>query len=112
VSVEITIWFFLSSGLFLGWSLGANNAVTMFGTAVTSKMVKLRTAGIIAGIFVVIGSLISGAGTTNTLTSLGGINAIAGSFTVALSVGLSLTWMTRAKLPVSASQAVVGAIIG
>lgn len=112
MSVEITIWFFLSSGLFLGWSLGANNAVTMFGTAVTSKMVKLRTAGIIAGIFVVIGSLISGAGTTNTLTSLGGINAIAGSFTVALSVGLSLTWMTRAKLPVSASQAVVGAIIG
>lgn len=110
--MDISIWFFISSGLFLGWSLGANNAVSLFGTAVTSKMIKFRTAAIIGGIFVVLGSFISGAGTTNTLASLGGVNAIAGSFTVALAVAISITWMTKAKLPVSTSQAVVGAIIG
>jgi PiT family inorganic phosphate transporter len=110
--LDISVWFFISSGLFLGWSLGANNAVSLFGTAVTSKMIKFRTAAIISGIFVVLGSFISGAGTTSTLTDLGGINAIAGSFTVALSVAISVTWMTRASLPVSTSQAVVGAIIG
>jgi inorganic phosphate transporter, PiT family len=110
--LDISVWFFISSGLFLGWSLGANNAVSLFGTAVTSKMVKFKTAAIISGIFVILGSFISGAGTTNTLTNLGGINAIAGSFTVALAVGISITWMTRASLPVSTSQAVVGAIIG
>ena len=27
------IWFFLLSGLFLGWSLGANDAANVFGTA-------------------------------------------------------------------------------
>ncbi len=110
--MDISVWFFISSGLFLGWSLGANNAVSLFGTAVTSKMIKFRTAAIISGIFVVLGSFISGAGTTTTLTDLGGINAIAGSFTVALAVAISVTWMTRASLPVSTSQAVVGAIIG
>ena len=110
--MDISVWFFISSGLFLGWSLGANNAVSLFGTAVSSKMIKFRTAAIIGGIFVVLGSFISGAGTTSTLTDLGGINAIAGSFTVAFAVAISVTWMTRASLPVSTSQAVVGAIIG
>ena len=110
--MDISVWFFISSGLFLGWSLGANNAVSLFGTAVTSKMIKFKTAAIIAGIFVILGAFISGAGTTNTLSNLGGVNAIAGSFTVALAVGISITWMTKASLPVSTSQAVVGAIIG
>jgi inorganic phosphate transporter, PiT family len=109
---DVSIWFFISSGLFLGWSLGANNAVTLFGTAVSSKMVRFRFAAIMAGIFTVAGSIFSGAGTTSTLTSVGGVNAIAGSFTVALSVAIAITWMTKAQLPVSTSQAVVGAIIG
>ena len=110
--MDISVWFFISSGLFLGWSLGANHAVNVFGTAVVSKMVKFRTAAIISGIFVILGSMISGAGTTKTLTDLGSINAIAGSFSVALAVGISVTLMTRAKLPVSTSQAVIGGIIG
>lgn len=110
--MDISIWFFISSGLFLGWSLGANNAVGLFGTAVSSKMVRFKVAAIIGGIFTLLGAVISGAGTTTTLTNLGGINAIAGSFTVALSVGIAITWMTKAQLPVSTSQAVVGAIIG
>lgn len=110
--MDISTWFFISSGLFLGWSLGANHAVNVFGTAVVSKMVRFRTAAIIAGIFVVLGSVLSGAGTTKTLTDLGSINAIAGSFSVALAVGISVTLMTRAKLPVSTSQAVIGGIIG
>jgi PiT family inorganic phosphate transporter len=112
MTYDITIWFFISSGLFLGWSLGANHAVNVFGTAVVSKMVKFRTAAIIAGLFVILGSVISGAGTTKTISELGAINAIAGSFSVALAVGISVTAMTRAKLPVSTSQAVIGAIIG
>jgi PiT family inorganic phosphate transporter len=110
--LDISVWFFISSGLFLGWSLGANHAVNVFGTAVVSKMVKFRTAAIISGIFVILGSVISGEGTTKTLTDLGSINAIAGSFSVALAVGISVTLMTRAKLPVSTSQAVIGGIIG
>jgi inorganic phosphate transporter, PiT family len=110
--LDISVWFFITSGLFLGWSLGANHAVNVFGTAVVSKMVKFKTAAIIAGVFVIIGSVVSGGGTTKTITELGAINAIAGSFSVALAVGISVTMMTKAKLPVSTSQAVVGAIIG
>jgi inorganic phosphate transporter, PiT family len=110
--LDISILFFISSGLFLGWSLGANHAVNVFGTAVVSKMVKFRTAAVVAGIFVILGSVFSGSGTTKTLTELGSVNALAGSFAVALAVGLSVTFMTKIKLPVSTSQAVIGGIVG
>ncbi len=110
--MDISVWFFISSGLFLGWSLGANHAVNLFGTAVVSKMVRFRTAAIISGIFVILGAVLSGAGTTKTLNDLGAINAIAGSFSVALAVGISVTLMTRAKLPISVTQSVIGGIIG
>ncbi|MCC6398513.1 MAG: anion permease [Bacteroidetes bacterium] len=105
-------WLYISTGLFLGWSLGANHAVNVFGTAVASRMVRFRTAALVAGVFVILGAVLSGAGTTRTLNTLGSVNAMAGCFTVALAVGLTVTWMTRLKLPVSASQAVVGGIVG
>ena len=104
--------FLLSSGLFLGWSLGANDAANIFGTAVGTRMIRFKTAAIISSIFVIIGAIVSGAGASHTLGSLGEVTAISGAFTVALGAALTVLWMTRVKLPVSTSQAVVGAIIG
>ena len=106
------ILFFLSSGLFLGWSLGANDAANVFGSAVGSKMISFKKAAIIAGIFVIIGAVVQGYGASDTLGKLGHVNALAGSFTVALSAAVTVFFMTRLKLPVSTSQAIVGAIIG
>ena len=53
----ITGLIFLSSGLFLGWSLGANDASNIFGTAVGTKMVKFNTAAVIASVFVILGAV-------------------------------------------------------
>ena len=103
---------YLISGLFLGWSLGANDGANIFGTAVGTRMVRFKTAALVSTIFVILGAVISGAGATETLGQLGAVNALAGSFTVALTAGITVTLMTRAKLPVSTSQAVVGAILG
>ncbi len=108
----VTIIFFLSSGLFLGWSLGANDAANVFGTAVSSKMIKFTTAAWICSVFVIIGSVLGGAGGSHTLGKLGEVNTLAGSFTVAFSAAWSVFFMTKAKIPVSTSQAIVGAIIG
>lgn len=104
--------FFISSGIFLGWSLGANDGANVFGTAVGSRMLRFRTAALVAGIFVVVGAVVQGAGATGTLTSLGGVDALAGSFTVALCTALVVYFMTRYAIPVSTSQAIVGGIIG
>ncbi len=106
------VFFFLTSGLFLGWSLGANHAANVFGTAVASKMVRFGTAALLCSVFVVLGAVVEGAGASGTLHSLGAVNALAGAFMVTLSAGLSVSWMTRLKLPVSTSQAIIGAILG
>jgi PiT family inorganic phosphate transporter len=103
---------FLVSGLFLGWSLGANDAANVYGTAVGTRMIRFRTAAIACSVFVVLGAVIGGAGASDTLGELGSVNAPPGAFTVALAAALSVTWMTRLGLPVSTSQAIVGAIIG
>ncbi len=104
------IWFYLISGLFLGWSLGANDGANIFGTAVGTRMIKFRTAAIVSAVFVVLGAVISGAGATQTLGELGAVNAIAGSFTVALAAAVTVTWMTKLKMPVSTSQAIEGRV--
>jgi len=104
--------FFISSGLFLGWSLGANDASNVFGTAVGARMIRFKTAAIYCSIFIILGSVISGAGAAHTLGKLGAVNAIAGAFIVAFAAGISVYLMTKARYPVSTSQAIVGSIIG
>lgn len=110
--MELTILIFLLGGLFLGWSLGANDAANVFGTAVGTRMIRFKTAAIVCGIFVVLGAMISGAGTTETLGKLGSINALPGAFAACVAAGLSVYLMTKAGLPVSTTQAIVGAIVG
>ncbi len=108
----ITSLFFLSSGMFLGWSLGANHAGIFWGTAVGTKMVRFKTAALLCSIFVVLGAVIGGSGASATLNKLGTIEHIAAAFTVAFAAALTTYYMSRAGLPISTSQAIIGAIIG
>ena len=110
--MDLSIVIFLMGGLFLGWSLGANDAANVFGTSVGTRMIRFKTAAIVCSIFVILGAIISGAGTTETLGKLGAINALPGAFAVCIAAGLSVYLMTKFGLPVSTTQAIVGAIIG
>ncbi len=110
--MDYMFFVFLSSGLFLGWSLGANDAANIFGTAVGTKMVRFKTAAIIASIFVILGAVCSGSGASKTLVELGAVNALAGAFMCAFSAAVTVYWMVNSSIPVSTSQSIVGAIIG
>jgi len=101
----------LLGGIFLGWSLGANDASNVFGSAVAARMVKFRTAAILASVFVLLGALLEGQAGIETLKGLTPLNleqAVVSSVAAAVTV----TIMTIFSLPVSTSQAVVGAILG
>ena len=110
--MDLTFFLFLSSGLFLGWSLGASDASNIFGTAVGTKMVKFRTAAIISSLFIIIGAVYAGSGASQTLGHLGSINTLPGAFMSALAAALTIYWMVELSMPISTSQAIVGAIIG
>ena len=110
--MDLAIVIFLLGGLFLGWSLGSNDAANVFGTAVGTRMVRFKTAAIVCSLFIILGAVISGSGTTETLVKLGSINALPGAFAACVAAGLSVYIMTKFGLPVSTTQAIVGAIVG
>jgi PiT family inorganic phosphate transporter len=101
----------LLSGVFLGWSLGANDASNVFGSAVASKMVKFWTAAILASVFVLLGALLEGQAGIETLTGLTDMS-LKMAVIASVSAAVTVTLMTAIGLPVSTSQAVVGAILG
>jgi PiT family inorganic phosphate transporter len=101
----------LLSGIFMGWSLGSNDSANIFGTAVFSKKIRYRTAVILCAVFVIAGALLEGQGGMHTLSGL--VDQTANSaFAATLAAALTVTLMSVLKLPVSTSQAMVGAIIG
>lgn len=129
------VYLLLAAGLFMGWSLGSNDACT-FGTAVATRVVKYRTAVIIIAICVIIGALVGGAGNIGKLADLATSNqviaseetvneAISSGQTALLQLksalkaaiifacaGITVFGISYFKLPVSSNQAITGAIIG
>lgn len=98
-------------GVFLGWSLGANDASNVIGPAVSSRMLRFTTAAVMASMFVLLGAMLQGRSGIHTLSGLTDMTlhqavwaSVAAAFTV--------TIMTIGRLPVSTSQAVVGSILG
>jgi PiT family inorganic phosphate transporter len=110
--VESNLLFFLTSGLLLGWAFGANHLGNVFGAAIGTRMLSFYSAAFICSVFVILGAVISGAGPAQTLGKLGAVNTLAGSFMTALAAGMTMYGMTRAGLPVSSTQAIVGGIVG
>ena len=100
----------LLSAIFLGWSLGANNQANVFGSAVSSRMVKFWTAAILASVFVLLGSLLEGEACIETYTGLTRMTLELAVISSLASAG-TVTLMTVLGLPVSTSQAVPGAIL-
>jgi len=61
---------YLLGGIFLGWSLGANDAANLFGSAVSSHMIRFWKAALLASLFVVLGAVLQGGRGIETLQGL------------------------------------------
>jgi PiT family inorganic phosphate transporter len=101
----------LIAGVFMGWGLGANDAANLFGPAVGSRAIRFWTAAALASFFVVIGALLMGSRGFFTYAAIG-TQTILSAFTVMLAAGITVAIMTILGLPISSTQATVGAIIG
>ena len=132
------MWIFLllSAGLFMGWSLGTNDAANAFGTAVATRVVKYRTAIIIIAILVMVGAVALGHNNINKLASISTNNEVTASvedveaalangtlatlrlksalkaFIIFACAAITVFVMSYLKFPVSANQSITGAVIG
>lgn len=100
----------LFSGVYLGWSLGSNDASNVFGTAVSSQMIRFRTAAILCSVFLLVGAIFEGYEGIETYSKLSR-TTLNIAFAVSLGSALTVTLMSILSLPVSTSQAVVGGLV-
>lgn len=106
---------FIFSGALLGWGLGANDSANIFGTAVYTKVVRYFTAIALTSVFVILGAFLEGhrgIGKLSQYAFSSGIDTELKAFMVMLAAAMTVLAMTIYKLPISTSQAVIGAIIG
>lgn len=73
------IYLLLFAGLFMGWSLGTNDAANAFGTAVATRVIKYKTAVTIIAVLVVIGAFLMGAGNIDSVAKLANSNEVTAS---------------------------------
>ena len=99
------------SSIFMGWSLGANDAANIFGTGVVTRAIRFRTAAILLSIFVILGSIIEGQKPMETVGYFTGLD-INSALLATIVAALVVTGMTYFGIPVSTSQAILGAVMG
>jgi len=104
------MWTILS-GIFFGWSLGANDSANIFGTGVATGTVRYRTAILLTALFALVGAVLEGPKCMKTLNELSALLPRE-AFVCALASALTMTMLTILAVPASASQAIVGAILG
>lgn len=130
------IYLLLIAGLFMGWSLGTNDAANAFGTAVATRVIKYRTAVTIIAVMVLLGAILLGHNSIDKLSSIATnnevvaseedvMNAIANGSLATLKLksalkaaiifgcaAITVFVMSYLKFPVSANQSITGAVIG
>ena len=108
-------------GLYMAWTIGANDVANAMGTSVGSGALTLRGAIIVAAIFEFGGAMLVGGTVTNTIRKgIVDIQAL-GSDPMIMAVGMTccllaaalwLNLATYAGWPVSTTHSIVGAVVG
>lgn len=106
---------------FTSWGIGANDCANSFATAVGAKVISLKKALIIAGIFEFLGAFLMGSHVTDTVRKkiveieLFETNPYAlmlGMLSANFAAGIWLTIATYFRYPVSTTHSIIGAIVG
>ena len=130
------IYLLLLAGVFMGWSLGTNDAANAFGTAVATGVVKYRHAIWIIAVLVIFGAFVSGENNIGKVAELSTSNEVTASqeavekaiangtvddlrlksalkaAIIFICAGVTVFIMSCLEFPVSANQSITGAIIG
>ncbi len=118
----------LVAGLYMAWTIGANDVANAMGTSVGSGALTLTMAIVLAGVFEFGGAVLVGSSVTSTIskgiieTTLFDVTGPLGAdgplllglamLSALLSAGVWLHLATVLGLPVSTTHSIVGAVVG
>ncbi|MXY47913.1 MAG: inorganic phosphate transporter [Gemmatimonadetes bacterium] len=118
---DLTLYLAVALGLYMAFSIGANDVANAMGTSVGSKALTIKQAILIAGVLEFLGAFLVGGQVTKTVR--GGIldpqiSAAApelivyGMLAALMAAGTWLVVASRLGWPVSTTHSIVGAIAG
>jgi PiT family inorganic phosphate transporter len=126
--MDLIVLLALGVGLYMAWTLGANDVANAMGTSVGSGALTLRRAIVVAAIFEFAGAVLVGSHVTETIRrgildpiyfgpagpfGVEGPTVLALGMTAALlGAALWLQAATLVGLPVSTTHSIVGAVVG
>jgi len=102
------------AGLFVGWNIGANDSANCIGPSIGAGLIRYRSGILLVAICAFAGAILQGEGVVETVgTGIVTEPLSYGAVFVALLTGAFFVAIaTFKKIPVSTSQAVVGAVSG
>lgn len=115
------VYLALAFGLFMSWSVGANDFSNSVGPAVGARVLSIGAAVLIAIIFEIAGALLFGAHVTETLSSnvvdfsIGYTQPMLLAHGMLASLLAAALWLTLASAggwPVSTTHSIIGAMVG
>ena len=106
-------------GLFIGWSIGANDAANSLATAVGSRVLNLKQAIILICVFGFLGAFLQGGHVAKTIgkniVPFSELDKNASLYLALVAVFAAGIWVVMAtswKIPISTSHSIVGAVAG
>lgn len=111
----------LIAGLYMAWSIGANDVANAMGTSVGSHSLTIAQAVLAAAVFEFLGAFLAGGQVTNTIKQgiVDPLNFVddpigfAGGMTAALlATAIWLQLASSRGLPVSTTHSIIGAVVG
>jgi PiT family inorganic phosphate transporter len=111
----------LTVGMYMAWTIGANDVANAMGTSVGSKVLTLRQAILVAAVFEFAGAFFAGGAVTNTIRynviQVEMVERIGHTIGVGMLAALlaSAVWLHLATWrgwPVSTTHAIIGAVAG
>jgi PiT family inorganic phosphate transporter len=117
---EVFLWVTVAVGLYMAWTIGANDVANAMGTSVGSKALTFKQAVLVAAIFEFAGAVLAGGTVTDTVRK-GIVDPAAFGDPMQLIVGMTCAllaaaiWLHLATFygwPVSTTHSIVGAVAG
>ncbi|NJE07801.1 inorganic phosphate transporter [Thermococcus sp. M39] len=106
-------WAIIAAGLFMAWSIGANDSAKAVGIAVGSEILSFKRAIFLIGVFSLLGAFFGSSNVAHTVGSNIVPNFDKSYIPFALlASALAVTFASLRGLPISTTQSIIGAIVG